>query len=250
MAVALLTRPATLARAADSYDVIVRGGTVYDGTGGKPFVADVGIRGDLIATIGDLSKATASRVLDAKGLAVAPGFINMLSWSVDSLIVDGRSQGEIREGVTTEIFGEGDSMGPLTPEMKKLREEGMGDIKYKIEWTTLSEYLQYLEKRGISPNVASYIGAATIREHVIGLDDKKATPAQMEEMRELVRAEMKAGALGVGSSLIYAPAVYADTNELIELSKVAAQYQGKYISHMRSEGDRLLEAVDELITIA
>lgn len=250
LAVALLTRPATLARAADSYDVIVRGGTVYDGTGGKPFVADVGIRGDLIATIGDLSKATAGRVLDAKGLAVAPGFINMLSWSVDSLIVDGRSQGEIREGVTTEIFGEGDSMGPLTPEMKKLREEGMGDIKYKIEWTTLSEYLQYLEKRGISPNVASYIGAATIREHVIGLDDKKATAAQMEEMREIVRMEMKAGALGIGSSLIYAPAVYADTHELIELSKVAAQYQGKYISHMRSEGDRLLEAVDELITIA
>ena len=250
LAVTLLTRPATLAKAADAYDVIVRGGTVYDGTGGKPFVADVGIRGDLIATIGDLSKATAIRVLEAKGQAVAPGFINMLSWSVDSLIVDGRSQGEIREGVTTEIFGEGDSMGPLTPEMKKLREDSMGDIKYKIEWTTLSEYLQYLEKRGISPNVASYIGAATIREHVIGLDDKKATPAQMEEMRELVRVEMKAGALGIGSSLIYAPAVYADTNELIELSKVAAQYQGKYISHMRSEGDRLLEAVDELITIS
>ncbi|MEO8361509.1 MAG: amidohydrolase family protein [Vicinamibacteria bacterium] len=250
LAGAVLTRPATLANAADPYDVILRGGTVHDGTGGKPFVADVGIRGDLIATIGDLSKVTAIRVLDAKGLAVAPGFINMLSWSVDSLIVDGRSQGEIREGVTTEIFGEGDSMGPLTPEMKKLREDGMGDIKYKIEWTTLSEYLQYLEKRGISPNVASYIGAATIREHVIGLDDKKATTAQMEEMRELVRMEMKAGALGIGSSLIYAPAVYADTDELIELSKVAAQYQGKYISHMRSEGDRLLESVDELITIA
>ena len=244
----LLTLPAWV-RAAD-YDVIVRGGTVYDGTGGPPRLADVGIRGDRIATIGDLSKATANRVLDAKSLAVAPGFINMLSWSVDSLIVDGKSQGEIREGVTTEIFGEGDSMGPLTPEMKKRREEGMGDIKYKIEWTTLSEYLEYLQKRGISPNVASYIGAATVREYVIGLDDKKATPEQMERMRELVRAEMKAGALGIGSSLIYAPAVYADTNELIELSKVAARYQGKYISHMRSEGDRLVEAVDELIRIA
>ncbi len=237
------------ARAAD-YDVIVRGGTVYDGTGSPPRLADVGIRGDLIAAIGDLSKASATRVLDARGLAVAPGFINMLSWSVDSLIVDGKSQGEIRQGVTTEIFGEGDSMGPLTPAMKKLREEGMGDIKYKIEWTTLAEYLQYLEKRGISTNVASYIGAATIREHVIGLDDQKATPEQMERMRELVRAEMKAGALGIGSSLIYAPAVYADTNELIELSKEAARYQGKYISHMRSEGDRLVEAVDELIRIA
>ncbi|MBX7184154.1 MAG: amidohydrolase family protein [Vicinamibacteria bacterium] len=246
---AALLAPSAAARAAD-YDLIVRGGMVYDGTGGPPRLADVGIRGDLIATIGDLSKASATRVLDARGLAVAPGFINMLSWSVDSLIVDGRSQGEIRQGVTTEIFGEGDSMGPLTPAMKKLREEGMGDIRYKIEWTTLSEYLNYLEKRGISPNVASYIGAATIREHVIGLDDKKATPDEMQQMRDLVRAEMKAGALGIGSSLIYAPAVYADTNELIELSKVAAQYQGKYISHMRSEGDRLLEAVDELIRIA
>ena len=249
IAVALLLILPRGSFAAD-YDVILRGGTVYDGTGGTPRRVDVGVRGDKIATIGDLSQATATRVLEARGLAVAPGFINMLSWSVDSLIVDGRSQGEIREGVTTEIFGEGDSMGPLTPEMKRRREEGMGDIKYRIEWTTLSEYLQYLERRGISPNVASYIGAATLREHVIGLDDRKATPEQMERMRELVRREMKAGALGIGSSLIYAPAVYADTNELIELSKVAAQYQGKYISHMRSEGDRLVEAVDELIRIA
>ncbi len=236
--------------AAADYDVIIRGGTVYDGTGGRPRVADVGVRGDLIATIGDLSKASATRILDARGLAVAPGFINMLSWSVDSLIVDGRSQGEIRQGVTTEIFGEGESMGPYTEAMKKLREEGMGDIKYKIDWTTLSEYLQFLEKRGISPNVASYVGAATIREHVIGLEDRKATPAQMEQMRDLVRMEMKAGALGIGSSLIYAPAIYADTSELIELAKVAAQFQGKYISHIRSEGDRLVEGVDELIAIA
>ncbi len=248
-ALAILFASSASSPAAD-YDVIMRGGTVYDGSGGKPRVADIGIRGDLIAAIGDLSKASAARVLDARGLAVAPGFINMLSWSVDSLIVDGRSQSEIRQGVTTEIFGEGESMGPYTEAMKKLREDGMGDIKYKIEWTTLSEYLQYLERRGISPNVASFIGAATIREHVIGLDDRKATPAQMEQMRDLVRMEMKAGALGIGSSLIYAPAIYADTNELIELAKVAAQFQGKYISHMRSEGDRLVEAVDELIRIA
>ena len=246
--VALLV-PAATVRAAD-YDVIIRGGMVYDGSGGKPRLADVGIRGDKVATIGDLAKASATRVLDAKGLAVAPGFINMLSWSNDSFMVDGRSQGEIRQGVTTEIFGEGESMGPYTEEMKRIREEGMGDIKYKIEWTSLSDFLQYMEKRGISPNLASYIGAGTVRENVIGLDDKKATPAQMEQMRELVRKEMKAGALGIGSSLIYAPAVYADTNELIELSKVAAQYQGKYISHMRSEGDRLLEGVDEVIRIA
>ena len=241
--------PAATVRAAD-YDVIIRGGMVYDGSGGKPRLADVGIRGDKIATIGDLAKASATRVLDAKGLAVAPGFINMLSWSNDSFMVDGRSQGEIRQGVTTEIFGEGESMGPYTEEMKRIREEGMGDIKYKIEWTSLSDFLQYMEKRGISPNLASYIGAGTVRENVIGLDDKKATPAQMEQMRELVRKEMKAGALGLGSSLIYAPAVYADTKELIELSKVAAQYQGKYISHLRSEGDRLLEGVDEVIRIA
>ncbi len=235
---------------AADYDLIVRGGTVYDGTGSRPRLADVGIRGDKIAAIGDLSKATADRTLDAKGLAVAPGFINMLSWSVDSLIVDGKSQGDIRQGVTTEIFGEGESMGPWTPEMKRRREEGMGDVKYAIEWTTLAEYLQFLERKGVSTNVASYIGAGTLREHVIGLDNKKATPEQMERMRELVRAEMKAGALGIGTSLIYAPAVYADTEELIELSKVAAQYQGKYISHMRSEADRLLESVDELIRIS
>ena len=237
------------ARAAD-YDVIIRGGRVYDGSGGRPRLADVGVRGDVIAAIGDLSKASATRVLEAKGLAVAPGFINMLSWSVDSLIVDGRSQGDIRQGVTTLIFGEGESMGPWTEGMKKAREEGMGDVKYRIEWTTLSEYLRFLEKRGISTNVASYIGAATLREHVIGLDNKKATPGQMERMRELVRMEMKEGALGIGSSLIYAPAVYADTNELIELSKVAASYQGKYISHMRSEGDRFLESIDEVIQIS
>jgi N-acyl-D-amino-acid deacylase len=240
---------ASSARSAD-YDVILRGGTVYDGTGGRPRAADVGVRGDKIAAIGDLSKVSATRVLDARGLAVAPGFINMLSWATDSLLIDGRSQGDIRQGVTTEIFGESESMGPYTPQMKKLREEGMGDIKYRIEWTTLAEYLQYIEKRGISPNVASFIGAGTLREYVVGLEDRRATPAQMEQMKDLVRREMKAGALGIGSALIYAPAMYADTNELIELSKVAARYQGKYISHLRSEGDRLLEAVDEVIRIA
>jgi N-acyl-D-amino-acid deacylase len=174
----------------------------------------------------------------------------MLSWSTDSLLVDGRSQGEIREGVTTQIFGEGSSMGPLTPEMKRRAIEQMGDLKYSITWTTLSEYLTQLEERGVSQNVASFIGATTIREHVIGLEDKQATPAQLDEMRGLVRGEMEAGALGIGSSLIYAPAFYASTEELIELCKVAAQYHGKYISHIRSEGNRLLESVDELIRIS
>jgi N-acyl-D-amino-acid deacylase len=233
-----------------SYDVILRGGTVYDGTGTPGRIADVGIRGDRIAAVGDLASAQGQTVLDAKGLAVAPGFINMLSWSTDSLIADGRSQGEIRQGVTLEVMGEGHSMGPLTDEMKRRAVEQQGDIRYDITWTTLAEYLAFLEKKGISPNVASYIGAATIREHVVGLDDRKATPEELEKMRALVRQEMQAGALGIGSSLIYAPGTYASTEELIELSKAAAPYGGRYISHLRSEGDRFLESVDELITIA
>ena len=232
------------------FDTIIRGGTVYDGTGAAGRVTDVGIRGDRIAAVGDLSGSTAPTVIDAKGLAVAPGFINMLSWATESLLVDGRSQGDIRQGVTTEIFGEGSSMGPMTDAMKKRAYEQMGDIKYEITWTSLAEYLRELERRGISTNVASFIGATTIREHVIGLEDKKPTPEQLERMRSLVRQEMEAGALGIGSSLIYAPAFYASTEELIELCKVAAQFRGKYISHMRSEGNRLLEAVDELIRIS
>jgi len=232
------------------FDVVIRGGTVYDGTGAPGRRADVGIQGDRIAAIGDLSGLPATTTIDATGLAVTPGFINMLSWSTESLLIDGRSQGEIREGVTTQIFGEGSSMGPLTPEMKRRAIEQMGDLKYSITWTSLSEYLKQLEERGISQNVASFVGATTIREHVVGLEDKRPTPAQLDEMRSLVREEMEAGALGIGSSLIYAPAFYASTEELIELCKVAAQYRGKYISHMRSEGNRLLEAVDELIRIS
>jgi N-acyl-D-amino-acid deacylase len=250
LAALALFRPIPTPAQAPAYDVIIRGGTVYDGTGAAGRRVDVGIRGDRIAAVGDLAAGQAPLVIDAGGLAVAPGFINMLSWSTDSLIADGRSQGEIRQGVTTEIFGEGSSMGPLTDEMKKRAVEQMGDIKYDITWTTLSEYLTGLERRGISPNVASFIGATTIREHVIGLEDRKPTPEQLEEMRGLVRKEMEAGALGIGSSLIYAPAFYASTEELIELCKVAAQYHGKYISHMRSEGNRLIEAVQELIRIS
>jgi N-acyl-D-amino-acid deacylase len=232
------------------FDVVIKGGTVYDGTVGPGRRADVGIRGDRITAVGDLAAPGAAAVIDATGLAVAPGFINMLSWSTDSLIADGRSEGEIRQGVTTQIFGEGSSMGPLNADMKRRAIDQMGDIKYDITWTTLSEYLRELERRGVSQNVASFVGATTIREHVIGLDDRKATPAEMHEMRALVQQEMEAGALGIGSSLIYAPAFYADTAELTELCKVAARYRGKYISHIRSEGNRLLEAVDELITIA
>lgn len=237
-------------RRPQTFDVIIRGGMVYDGTGGPGVRADVGIRGDRVAAVGNLASASAANSVDAAGMAVAPGFINMLSWSVDSLIIDGRSMGELKQGITTQIFGEGDSMGPLTEEMRKRRLSYQGDLKYDIPWTTLSEYLTYLEKKGISQNVASYIGATTIREYVIGLEDKKATPAQMQQMRELVRKEMEAGALGIGTSLIYPPAFYAPTEELIELCKVAAKYKGKYISHMRSEGNRLIEAVEELLRIS
>ncbi len=232
------------------YDVIIRGGMLYDGTGRPGRYADVVIKDDKIVFIGVAKGAPAKIEIDARGLAVAPGFINMLSWSVDSLIVDGRSMGEIKQGVTTQIFGEGDSMGPLNEEMRKRRIEGQGDIKYDIPWTSLADYLLFLEKRGVSQNVASYIGATTIREYVVGLEDKKATPEQLEQMRQLVEQEMKAGALGIGTSLIYAPAFYASTEELIELCKVASRYQGKYISHMRSEGNRLIEAVEELLRIS
>ena len=234
----------------DDFDVIVRGGTLYDGTGAKPLQADVAIRGDRIAGIGDFKSAKAKTVIDAKGLAVAPGFINMLSWSTESLIQDGRSQSEILQGVTTEIMGEGESMGPVNDRVREHQIREQTDIKYDITWNTLAEYLQYLETHGISCNVASFIGATTIREYVIGFEDKQPTPEQLDEMRELVRKEMEAGALGIGTSLIYPPAFYAKTEELIELCKVAAKYQGKYISHIRSEGNQLFEAVDELLRIA
>ncbi len=230
--------------------MIIKNGTIYDGTGGKSFKADVGIKDDKITAIGNLSKKRAKSVVDASGLAVAPGFINMLSWSTESLIVDPRSMSELKQGVTTQIFGEGWSMGPLNDRLKKQIKADQGDLKFDIEWTTLAEYLQYLEKRGVSQNVASFIGATTIRMYVIGEEDRQPTADQLEQMRELVRREMEAGALGIGTSLIYAPAFYAKTEELIELCKVAAKYKGKYISHMRSEGNQFVEAVEELIRIS
>src|SRR4051812_31205081 len=233
-----------------NFDVIIRNGTVYDGSDAEPRQADVAIRGDRIAGVGDFKSAKANTIVDAKGLAVVPGFINMLSWSTESLIQDGRSQSEIRQGVTTEIMGEGESMGPVNDRVREHKIREQSDIKYDIPWNTLAEYLQYLEKRGVSCNVASFIGATTIREYVIGYEEKQPTPEQLDQMRELVRKEMEAGALGIGTSLIYPPAFYAKTEELIELCKVAAKYQGKYISHMRSEGSRLLEALDELIRIS
>jgi N-acyl-D-amino-acid deacylase len=232
------------------FDVIIRGGTVYDGIGGPGRRADVAIAGDRIEGVGSFNGADATTVIDATGRAVAPGFINMLSWSTESLLVDGRSQGELRQGITTQIFGEGSSMGPLNEAMKKRMVEQMGDIRYDITWTSLSEYLRELERRGVSQNVASFLGATTVREHVVGLQNRKPTADELEAMRNIVRREMEAGALGIGSSLIYAPAFFASTEELIELCKVAATYRGKYISHVRSEGNRLVEAVEELIRIS
>jgi len=235
---------------APRYDVVIRGGAVYDGSGGPAARVDVGIRGDQIAAIGDLSRAHAAIDIDAGGLAVAPGFINMLSWANESLIHDARSQSDIKQGVTLEVMGEGESMGPLNASMKKLNAELQGDIKYDISWTTLGEYLAFLEKKGISTNVASFVGATTVRIHELGYADRAPTAEELDRMRALVRAAMEEGALGVGSSLIYAPAFYAKAEELIALAEEAGRYGGMYISHIRSEGNALLEAIDELIRIA
>lgn len=232
------------------YDVVIRNGTLYDGSGTAPTVGDLAINGDRIEAIGKWENVRGKTEIDATGLAVAPGFINMLSWATESLIEDGKSQSDIRQGVTLEVFGEGWSMGPLNDAMKKEMVEQQGDIKFPVEWTTLGEYLDYLEKRSIATNVASFVGATTVRIHELGFEDRPPNPEELERMRGLVKQAMEEGALGVGSSLIYAPAFYAKTPELIELCKVAASYGGTYISHMRSEGNRLLEAVDELIVIA
>lgn len=233
-----------------AYDTIIRNGTIYDGNGGEPYKADIAINADTIAFIGDLKNATAKNEMDANDKAVSPGFINMLSWATESLIQDGRSQSDIRQGVTLEVMGEGSSMGPLNAAMKKQMQEGQGDIKYQVDWNTLGEYLNYLEKKGISCNVASFIGAGTVRTYVVGEDNRAATPAELDSMCLLVDKAMQEGAMGVGSSLIYPPDFFASTNELIALCKEASKYGGMYISHMRSEGNKLNEAVNELITIA
>jgi N-acyl-D-amino-acid deacylase len=232
------------------YDTIIRNGMVYDGLGGAPYKADIGIHADTIAFIGDLSNASAEDIIDVKGMAVAPGFINMLSWATETLLEDGRSQSDIRQGVTTEIMGEGWSMGPLNAKMKQEMIAGQGDIKFDVPWNTLGEYLQHLESKGVSCNVGSFAGATTVRIIVMGEDDRQPTPAEMDSMKAVVSRAMEEGALGVATSLIYPPAFYAKTNELIELCKAASPYGGMYISHMRSEGNNFLEALEELITIA
>jgi N-acyl-D-amino-acid deacylase len=247
---ALALTTAGACRNAPRYDVVIRRGTILDGSGGAPVRGDVAIMGDSIVAVGPSLPGTGAREIDATGLAVAPGFINMLSWANEALLHDGRGQSDIRQGVTLEVMGEGWSMGPLTDSMKALMRTEQADLKYDVTWTTLGGYLDTLVAKGISPNVASFVGATTLRMHEVGWDDRAATPDELARMQQLVRDAMEEGALGVGSSLIYAPAFYAGTAELVALMQAAAPYGGMYISHIRSEGSRLLEAVDELITIA
>ncbi len=232
------------------HDVIIRNGTIHDGTGNEPFMGDVGISGDKIAALGDLKNLKGKIEIDANGQAVAPGFINMLSWATVSLIIDGKSESDIRQGVTLEVMGEGWSMGPWNDEMKAEQKAFQKDFYYDIEWTTLGEYLEFLEQKGVSTNVASFVGATTLRIHELKEENRPPTPEELERMKALARTAMEEGAMGIGSSLIYAPGFYAETNELIELCRVASEYGGMYISHMRSEGDYWLEAIDELIRIA
>jgi N-acyl-D-amino-acid deacylase len=232
------------------YDTIIRNGMIYDGTGHAPYKGDIAVSSDTIAFIGDLSGAEANTYLDAKGLAVSPGFIDMQSQSMMSLLQDGRSMGAVYQGVTLEIFGEGSSEGPYTDSMKAMEQRNEGDIKYNVTWTTLKDYLQTLQKKGVSTNVASFVGAATLRENVVSFDNRTPDSAQLEKMKTLTRQAMEDGALGIGSALIYAPGSYAKTPELIEICKVAAPYGGCYISHVRSEGNQLLQAADELIRIS
>jgi N-acyl-D-amino-acid deacylase len=230
--------------------ILIKNGTIYDGSGNDPFIGDVLIQNDTISAIEKPNVLRGAIEVDAKGMAVGPGFINMLSWSTETLIADGRSMGELKQGVTLEVMGEGNSMGPINDSMRLEAEASMGDLKYKMEWATLGGYLDWLTKRGISCNVASFVGAATVRENILGSKNIAPNPQQLEKMKALVRQAMEEGAMGVGSALIYAPGFYAKTDELIELCKVAAEYDGMYISHLRSEGNRFSEAVDELIKIA
>ncbi|MCZ6693727.1 MAG: D-aminoacylase [Bacteroidetes bacterium] len=234
----------------EQFDVIIRNGHIHDGSGEAPYYGDVAINADTIAAIGNLNRAKGKLEIDASGKVIAPGFINVLSWATRSLIEDGRSLSDILQGVTLEVFGEGWSYGPWNDEIKQEILEGQGDIRFDIKWTTLDEYLQFLVNKGITPNVASFVGATTVRQVVLGYEDRAPNQEELEQMKQLVQNAMEDGALGLGTSLIYAPAFYADTEELIELAKVASGYGGRYISHLRSEGNSFLEALEELVHIS
>ncbi len=231
-----------------TYDMLLRNGLIVDGRGNEPYPGDIAIQGDKIAAVGQVA-GNGRATIDAQGQAISPGFINMMCWANESLIADGRSQSDIRQGVTLEVLGEGSSMGPVNDRLKAYMKARQGDIQYDIEWDTLDEYLQFLERRGVSPNVASFVGAGGIRAYVLGFDDRRPTAAELAQMQALVRQAMAEGALGLSSALIYAPDMYADTAELIALAQAAAAYDGIYITHLRSEGARFLEALDEFFTI-
>lgn len=233
----------------ERYDVLIRNGKIIDGSGTAAFMGDIGITSDTITAIGNLRNARGTTEIDAAGMVVAPGFINMLSWAVESLIEDGRSMSDIVQGVTLEVLGEGDSWGPWSESMKREMKASQGDIKYDIAWTTLGEYLGFLEQRGVSTNIASFVGTATLRIHVVGYDDRPPTAAEMDSMKLLVRQAMEEGAIGVSSALEYIPASFASTEELIELCRVAAEYDGIYISHIRNEDETFLEAIDDFLKI-
>ena len=236
-----MTQPTTL----------LQNGTIYDGAGAPPVTADILISGDRIAAVGDLRDQSAARTIDLDGLAVAPGFINMLSWATESLIEDGRSMSDIKQGVTLDVMGEGTSMGPLSDEMKQARDSilSTADIEYDIEWTTLGEYLEFLARKGVATNVASFVGSATLRIHAAGYDDREVTDSEMAQMKRLLHQAMREGAMGMSAALIYPPATYQSTQELIELCRVVAEYDGMYITHLRSERARFMRALDELIHI-
>lgn len=233
----------------DSYDLLIKNGQIIDGSGNALFTGDIGVNADTIAAMGSLKKAKGRLEVDATGLAVAPGFINMMCWANESLIEDGRSQSDIRQGVTLEVLGEGESMGPLNNSMKEEMKSKQQTYVYDINWTTLSEYLEFLEEKGVSTNITSFIGNGTLRLHTMGFEKRPPTPAEMDKMKELVRQAMEEGAVGLSTALIYVPSGHASTEEIIELAKIVAEYDGMYISHVRSEEDKLLEAVEEFITI-
>ena len=234
----------------ESYDVIIRNGQIIDGTGSPSFIGDIGINADTITKIGTIKNTTGLSEIDAEGLVVAPGFINMLSWATESLIEDGRSQSDIRQGVTLEVMGEGESMGPLNDWLKQEMKEAQQDIKFDIEWTTLSEYLEFLERKGVSTNITSFLGNASLRLNVMGYEKRPPTKKEMDEMKDLTRQAMEEGAVGLSTALVYAPSGHANTEEIIELAKVVAEYDEMYISHIRNEESGLLNAMDELIAIS
>ena len=235
---------------ATMHDLILRGGLVLDGSGDPGIEGDVAIDGDRIVAVGDLGGVRGREEVDVRGLVVAPGFINMLSWATESLLDDGRSLSDLVQGVTLEVFGEGWSMGPLSETMAAELRDRQSDVRYDVAWRSMGEYLSHLESRGVAPNVASFVGATTVRIHVLGEVDRPPTAAEQLQMEALVDAAMREGAMGVGASLIYAPACYAATPELIGLASVAGRHGGLYIAHLRSEGATFLEALEEHLRIA